>query len=152
MNLSIKQDIEQDIQRKLSEDNIDTAEKRILEKMDQIKNRETRQGKSPAKGGRWDNTYNRQYANRRKGGRRSPVTLRDRREDIEDTRVQKTGKWSELRFQNRRKGVVFGYHDKGVNYSQKGFTKRQVYPDADNQVPESLDEFAENAIFRLLRT
>lgn len=151
MNLPIKEDIQADIKNSLTKEAREGAEKKILLKLDEIKNRQTRMGKSPARGGRWDNVYNRQYANRRKGGRRSPVTLRDQREDIEDTRVTKGGKWSELRFENRRKGIIFGYHDDGINYPRKGFTKRQVYPETDKQVPESLDEFAENAVYRILR-
>lgn len=150
MEFDVGKDIQNDIRARLNEEALEGAERRILEKMDTIKNRQTRQGKSPARGGRWDNTYSSEYARRRKGGRRSPVTLRDRREDIEDTRVTKGSKWSELRFENRRKGVVFGYHNKGINYSRKGFTKRQVYPETDKQVPESLDEFAENAVYRIL--
>lgn len=154
MNLTIKEDIQADIRKSLSEERVEGAERKILEKMDQIKNQKTRQGQSPAKNGRWVNYYSRRYARQEKG-RTTPVTLRKdgtnqrARNTIEDTHVVKSGKWSELRFRNREAGRIHwvnhtGYYDGNVK-------PRQIYPESDNQVPESLDEFAENAVYRILR-
>ncbi len=64
--IDIAKDIQADIKQSLSEKRLQAAEVKVLEKMDEIKNRESLRGASPAKGGRWDNQYSRQYANREK--------------------------------------------------------------------------------------
>lgn len=143
----ILNDINNDIEQSLTRENLSKAERKVLEKMDDIKNRETQQGKSPAEGGRWNNVYNRQYAQRKKAGRRSPVTLRQNRERIEQTDIQSGSKRSTLSFRDGKMGQVFYLHDQG---EAKGGKFRQIYPYNDKQVPEALDITAENAVFKLL--
>lgn len=145
--LEIGNDIERDITFKLTDKKLRNAEVKVLKRMDEIKNQQTQQGKSPAEGGRWNNVYNRQYANRRKGGRRSPVTLRDRKERIEETTTSSNGDRSELRFRDREAGNIFFMHDSGT---ARGGKYRQIYPDSDAQVPEELDQAAEQAIDEIL--
>lgn len=140
-------DIQSDIESKMTRKRLKVAEQRVLEHMDEVKNRESLQGKSPAKGGRWNNVYNRQYANRKKQGRLSPVTLRQRRNRIEDTQVQSSSKRSTLSFRDGKIAQIFRLHHTG---QAKGGKIRQVYPKRDKEVPESLDQIAENAVFRIL--
>lgn len=146
--MDIVDDIIQDIGSKMTKSNLQTVEKAVLEQMDDIKNKKTQQGQSPAKGGRWNNRYNRQYANREKGGRRSPVTLRNREERIEKTNVEEGKRGSTIRFRDRKAGEIFFYHDSGT---AKGRKFRQVYPDNDNQVPQALDMTAEEKLHEILR-
>jgi len=148
------EDVLSDLRGSLTPKNLDKAAAKTAEKMDEVKNRETQRGKSPAEGGRWDNRYNRDYA-RRQGKPRSPVTLRSaaRRNTIERTFIQtgaNKGGFAKLRFKDKRKGVIFGYHDRGIRYPKKGFTQRQIYPETDKQVPADVDATAENQIFRIL--
>lgn len=145
--LEIENDIKRDLQFKLTDKNLRNAEVKVLKRMDEIKNQQTQQGKSPAEGGRWNNLYNRQYANRRKGGRRSPVTLRDRKQRIEETTTSSSDDGSELRFRDREAGNIFYLHDSGT---ARGGKHRQIYPDSDAQVPEELDRAAEQAIDEIL--
>lgn len=144
----INEDIQQDIDKSLSRKNLKGAEVKVLEKMDEIKNRETLSGKSPADGGRWNNTYNRQYANRKKGGSQSPVTLRQNQERIEQTEIQSSSKRSTMSFRDGKIGQIFYLHDQG---EARGGKFRQVYPGTDKEVPEELDITAENAVFTILQ-
>lgn len=146
MTIDIADDIRQDLKRAFSKDNLQRAEVKVLEGMDKIKNRETQQGKSPADGGRWNNTYNRQYARRQKGGRRSPVTLRNSRERIEQTETVKGKSGSKLTFRNGKMGQIFYLHDRG---EARGGKYRQIYPDSDAQVPEELDAIALKEVHKL---
>jgi hypothetical protein len=127
------------------------AERAILDAVDEDKNTRTRRGKNLPRA-RYNNRYVKRYADREKGGRRSPVTLRNNTNSIEQTKVVSLGgnKGSELRFRNRRKGRIFKFHDAGINYSRKGNTKRQVYPDNVGQVPKAYDEAAYNNVFKIL--
>ena len=108
-----------------------------------------RRGVSPADGGRWNNVYNRQYANKEKGGRRSPVTLRQNRERIEQTDTVKGSKGSKLTFRDGKAGQIFFLHDSG---EARGGKIRQIYPDNDKQVPEELDATALNEVFKIWQT
>jgi len=144
----INRDIQSDINKSLTRQNLGRAERKVLEKMNIIKNRETLQGKSPAKGGRWNNVYNRQYARRKKGGRRSPVTMRQNEENIEQTNIQSSKKRSTLSFRDGKMGQVFYLHDQG---EAKGGKFRQIFPYNDKQVPKELTITAENAVFKLLK-
>lgn len=143
----INLDITNDLNSRLTRERLKKAEVRVLEKMDQIKNRETLKGDSPAKGGRWNNVYNREYARRKKGGRRSPVTLRQNKKRIEQTQILPGKSGSKLAFRDGKAGQIFFYHDSGT---ARGGKYRQVYPDSDNQVPNELDVIAENEVFRIL--
>lgn len=147
--MNLAKQIQADIKSNLTRDKLQEAEKDVLKKMDEIKDRQTSAGKSPAHNGRWNNRYNRQYANREKGGRRSPVTMRRNKSStsIERTRIIGKKDKSTLKFEDRRKGVIFNLHHSG---RAKGKKFRQIYPNKDSEVPKALDETAENAVFRLL--
>lgn len=151
--IDIAQDIQQDLKSKLTRKNLEKAEVKVLEKMDEIKNQETLKGKSPAKGGKWINFYSERYARERKG-RKSPVTLRKDGfaqtlgNTIEKTKIISARKRSSLRFQSIDAGEIHWINHTG-NYT--GTKKpRQIYPESDEQVPKELDTVAENEVFNIL--
>lgn len=148
--MDIAAQIMSDIRGKLTRKQLQKAEKRVLNEMDEIKNQKTKAGESPAKNGRYNNTYSKQYADKVKGGRRSPVTMRrtPSSTSIERTTITTGRDKSTLKFKNREKGVIFNYHQTGT---ARGGKYRQIYPENDNQVPKRLDMVAEDAVYDILR-
>lgn len=152
-DIDIAGDIRRDINRALSEKKLQGVEEKALDKMDEIKNRQTRQGESPAKGGRWVNFYSKRYAENEKG-RVTPVTLRKDgtnqrlRNSIEKTHTVNVKNGTELRFRSREAARIHWINHTG-NY--KGNKKpRQIYPENDKQVPKEIDTIVNREIFRLL--
>jgi len=141
--IDIAKDIQQDLERSFSPSSCRKAENVALKRIDTLKNKATRSGKTMAVGGRYNNQYNRQYAQREKGGRRSPVTLRNTTNSIEETKIIKNKESSSLKFVNRNKGVIFNLHDEG---KAKGSKHRQVYPHQDSQVPKEIDKMVERSL------
>lgn len=113
----------------------------FLEAMDDIKDLQTQNGRSPAKGGRWNNSYSPEYAKRQ--GRRSPVTLRSNRgsQSIERTTIVDKGAGAKrLKFTDREKGKIFKLHQDGTAKGQK---IRQVYPENESQIPAEANKAAQ---------
>lgn len=117
----------------LSKQNTDKVLRKALSKMDEIKNKKTKSGSSPAKNGEWDNRYNVRYANREKGGKRSPVTLRKESRSIERTSQSIKSSKGTLKFVNKEKAKIFKYHNDGTATGKK---TRQIYPNSWNEAPE----------------
>lgn len=135
-SLNVGQILEKRIQDKvksLSKENTDKVLRMALAKMDDIKDKKTRAGKSPAKGGDWNNRYDPQYAIREKGGKRSPVTLRNNTRSIEKTKTVIRKSQGALKFVNPERAKIFKYHNDGTATGKK---KRQIYPNTWNEAPE----------------
>lgn len=145
----------QDKLKALSEDVKQKALKKGLDKMDEIKNKKSKSGRSPAKNGDWDNSYVESYAKKMKGGSRSPVDLRNSRRGIENTSIKPSGK-------GKAKLVFIGQSESGTGASrtlidtakvmahhQKASNKdrRQIYPENQAELPDEVRD----AIFNELR-
>jgi len=112
------------IKEVLGEKELGEISEAFLERLDDIKDRDTMRGRSPVAGARWDNEYSDEYARKRKGGRKGPVILRDGKRDIERTDIKSRGtNTKSLEFINPKKAEVFQYHQDGVRYSKVGFRK-----------------------------
>lgn len=85
----------------------------------------------------YDNEYSERYANRRKGGALSPVTLRDRATDIEDTTVTLGGPGeAQIRFANDEFARIARYHHEGrAGNSNK---VRSIFPKTPESVPDDI--------------
>ena len=122
---------------KISQAKLNEAAIVAAKEMDRIKNQETKRFKSPAKNGKWNNTYNTNYAKSQKKNINA-VNLRRNKpksNSIEKTTINVIGKKAVISFQDARKGVIFNYHHKGTATGRK---KRQIYPTNVSQVPDSV--------------
>jgi len=123
---------------------LDKAAMAGIKKMDEVKNRETRRGRSPVRSnGIWNNRYNKEYAKKRKGGKRSPVTLRDGNRRIEDTNKTVKSGVGTLTFTDQQAGRIFKIHDDGA-YGKI----RQIYPRNNDQLPDDVRQAIINTIRR----
>jgi len=113
----------------------------FLERMDDLKDLQSFRGQSTAINGKWNNRYNKEYARRKKGGRRSPVILRDKDRSIERTAVtNKGGGMKRLEFTDKHKARIFQLHQDG---SAKGGKMRQIYPEQENEIPKEATKAAQ---------
>lgn len=142
--------IEQRILDKISALNqpaLEGVTRKALSKMDQIKNKETRSGRSPAVMGEWNNRYNAEYAKRQKGGSTSPVTLRNKKSSIERTHIITGGSGGSLNFTDSRKAKIFKFHQDGT---AKGGKIRQIYPETIAELPKEVTDTIINGVRKIL--
>lgn len=131
----------------LNQSALEGVTRKALKKMDQIKNKETRSGRSPAVMGDWNNRYNTKYARREKGGSTSPVTLRNKKSSIEKTSISVVGKGGSLNFTDSRKARIFQFHQDGT---AKGGKTRQIYPETIAELPNEVTETIINGVRKIL--
>lgn len=79
----------------------------------------------------YDNTYSQNYAKRKKGGKSSPVTLRDESLSIERATVTK----NTISFPDSQKGYIFKLHHEG---RAKGGKTRSIFPKSAKSVGEQI--------------
>jgi len=101
---------------------------------------------------RYDNEYTERYKAKREraGVPTSPVTLRFRSNRIENTRTETTGNGSVIKFDDPQMGVIFKYHNDGINYSKVGNRTRSIFPKTGESVPQSIRDIASRLIGEVL--
>lgn len=95
---------------------------------------------------RYDNTYSRPYANRAKGGERSPVNLRGENLGIETAKVVMAPLASTISFSID--GQILKYHHDGT---ARGGRVRTIFPKAIDQVPTETKQLAQSGVLEVLR-
>lgn len=90
-------------------------------------------------------SYTTPYANRAKGGNRTPVTLRGERLGIETAKVTMAPKGSMISF--GIDGDILKYHHEGT---ARGGRVRTIFPKAIDQVPPETKDVAYQAGFEVL--
>lgn len=125
---------------KFSDEKLKAASVVAAKTMDKIKNKETKEFKSPAIGGVWQKPYNANYA-KKQGKGLNDVNLRankpKRLKSIEKTNIKVIGKKAVLAFNDSRKGEIFELHQTG---RAKGGKVRQIYPETNQEVPNEVLE------------
>lgn len=81
------------------------------------------------------------YARRRQlaGVNVTPVTMRFKTNRIEGTQIATTAKGAEISFTDKKMGVIFGYHQKGINYRRVGFRQRSIFPQSSESIPHIVE-------------
>jgi len=86
----------------------------------------------------YDNVYSDQYAKRKKGGKLSPVTLRDQQFRIERAQIGLIGNnGAEITFPEF--ADIFYYHHSGT---AKGGKTRSIFPKSEDSVPIEINDLA----------
>lgn len=145
--MAIKVNLESALSQVFSPTKLKKASLASAREMDEVKNEKTRQFKSPAKGGKWVNVYNKAYA-KSQGKGINTVNLRKNkpnRNTIEKTRIKSKGTAGVIEFTDQSQGKrkrsmanIFNIHQTGGSK----MPRRQIYPDNENQVPQSVIDAA----------
>jgi len=131
------------IKEVLGEKELGEISEAFLERMDDVKDRDTMRGTSPVVGATWHNEYSDEYARKKKGGRKGPVILRDGTRDIERTVITNQGaRGKALEFLNKDKARIFQRHQDGINYRKVGFRRRKIYPENMEEAPQEAHDAA----------
>ena len=97
----------------------------------------------------YNNTYSQKYADKKKGGQLSPVTIRDEEKRIEQRVVgrDKAKKKATVFFQDQEFSIVLRYHHEGT---AKGNKIRSLFPKTAKAVPFEIREIALKRAGRML--
>jgi hypothetical protein len=81
------------------------------------------------------------YARKRQraGVNVTPVTMRFKTNRIEGTQIATTAKGAEISFTDKKMGVIFGYHQAGINYKRVGFRQRSIFPRSAESIPHIIE-------------
>lgn len=120
--MTLEQQIISKIKSKLTRDNLERVEEKVLRKADTLKNQNTRVGKAPSDRSIYIRPLSKKYA-KRTG--KTYANMRGRTNNIEKTTITSDNNSSTLRFADSGSAVIFNYHDKGT---AKGGKKREIYP------------------------
>lgn len=93
----------------------------------------TKAGRSFSDRDRYDNEYVPSVA-RKKGGK-SPVTLRNGSNRIENQVIVLGGNKATISFQDAKAGEIFRYHHEGIEYRRVGLRQRSIFPQSGESVP-----------------